>query len=65
MQNASLNENSRIVAYVVGTQKNRLSETVLLSTQTHIKLNCLENKRKLTLQNCVPLDLCYARLTIL
>ena len=39
--------------YVVGTQKNCLNETVLLSTLTYIKTNRLENIDNFTLKNLV------------
>ena len=38
--------------YVVGTQKNCLNETVLLSTQDLVKTEIQENNYNLTLKNC-------------
>ena len=39
--------------YVMGTQKNRLDETVLLSTQNMIRINCFAY-HKLELLSCQP-----------
>ena len=44
--------------YVVGTQKNRLKETVLLNTQTYFKADGLEDIYNLTHKKCVYLNLC-------
>ena len=46
--------------YDVGTQKNRLNETVLLSTQpkTYVKTDGQENIYNFMLQNFVSLTLC-------
>ena len=43
--------------YVVGTQKNRLNETVLFSTQTYVKMDGLENIYNCTLNDFVHLYL--------
>ena len=39
-----------MVTYGVGTQKNRLNETVLLSTQTNVKTDVLEIYHNLSLK---------------
>ena len=42
--------------YVVGTQKNRRNETVLLSTKIIGKIRCVRKYYDFTLKNCVYLD---------
>ena len=42
--------------YVVGTQKNRRNETVLLSTKLKVKSDDLENIYNFKLKKCVYLD---------
>ena len=42
--------------YVVGTQKNRRNETVLLSTKIIGSICCVRKNYDFTLKNCVYLD---------
>ena len=46
-----------IKTYVVGTQKNRLNETILLSTKTYVKTDGQENIYKFTLKFFAYLNL--------
>ena len=48
-----------IKTYVVGTQKNRLNETVLLSTQNKCLNRWVKNNYNYTLKKIPYLDLCY------
>ena len=45
--------------YVVGTQENRLNETVLLSTKPYVKTDEQENIYNFTLKDFVYLNLCF------
>ena len=49
----------------MGTQKNRLNVTVLLSTKSYVKIDGLENIYIFMLKNFDYLNLCYSMLTIL
>ena len=61
-QNATLLEITCHGSYAVGTQNNRLIETLLLSTKTYVKTDGLENVYNFTLKVYLNLWVCFTGL---